>query len=221
MIGDPVIDPVTNLPKTHIEDGVPVIDRLPALVDTMASEGDALGLSRKSRLMEILSGQSLKSDSSAQAVHPTPALDHSHMLNNAEKRLVAEFIDLGGKYYNDLKAGGVATVGKLTQASFEATVYPILQSTCAATCHQAIGSTSTPAGTDFRQNRFVLTGAAEGDFNVTLTMISNVCTPATNYLLSRPSTVPHPAGASASAPAVLPVGSANYKTIAAWISGGC
>jgi len=221
MIGDPVIDPVTNLPKTHIEDGVPVIDRLPALVDTMASEGDALGLSRKSRLMEILSGQSLKSDSSAQAVHPTPALDHSHMLNNAEKRLVAEFIDLGGKYYNDLKAGGVATVGKLTQASFEATVYPILQSTCAATCHQAIGSTSTPAGTDFRQNRFVLTGAAEGDFNVTLTMISNVCTPATNYLLSRPSTVPHPAGASASAPAVLPVGSANYNTIAAWISGGC
>ena len=144
------------------------------------------------------------------------------MLNNAEKRLVAEFIDLGGKYFNDLKAGGVATVGKLTQASFETEVYPILQSTCAASCHQAIGSKAVPAGTDFRQNRFVLTGAAEGDFNVTLTMISDVCSnPENNYLLVRPSTVPHPAGASASAPAVLPAGGANYNKILSWIRGGC
>ena len=221
MIGDPVLD-ANGLPKTHIEDGVPVIERQPALVEAMASEGDALGLSRKSRLMEILSGQSLKADSTAQTIYPTPALDHSHMLNNAEKRLVAEFIDLGGKYFNDLKAGGVATVGKLTQASFETEVYPILQSTCAASCHQAIGSKAVPAGTDFRQNRFVLTGAAEGDFNVTLTMISDVCSnPKSNYLLVRPSTVPHPAGASASAPAVLPEGSANYNKILAWIAGGC
>jgi hypothetical protein len=143
------------------------------------------------------------------------------MLNAAEKRLVAEFIDLGGKYYNDLQAGGVRTVGKLTQASFETQVYPILMANCAASCHQAIGSSNSPAGTDFRQNRLVLTGAAEGDFNVTLTMISNVCSPASNYLLTRPSTVPHPAAASASAPAVLPVGSVNYNKILAWIGGGC
>jgi len=221
MTGDPVIDGVTGLPKTHIEEGVPVIDRLPALVDAMASEGDALGLARKSRLMEILSGQSLMSDAGARAAHPTPALDHSQMLNAAEKRLVAEFIDLGGKYFNDLKAGGVASVGLLTQASFEATIYPILKSTCAGACHQAIGSANVAAGTHFRQNRFVLTGEPEGDFNVTLTMVSNVCSPTGSLLLSRPSTAPHPAAASASAPAVLPVGSANYNTIASWISGGC
>jgi len=219
MIGDPVLDK-NGLPTTHIEDGVPVIDRQPALVEAMASEGDALGLSRKSRLMEILSGQTLKSSADAKAIYPTPTLDHSHMLNNAEKRLVAEFIDLGGKYYNDLQASGVATVGKLTQASFEAEVYPILQSTCAASCHQAIGSAAVPAGTNFRQNRFVLTGAAEGDFNVTLTMISNACSPANNYLLTRPSTVPHPDGATTAA-AVLPVGGANYNKILAWIVGGC
>lgn len=224
MIGDPVIDAVTGLPKTHIEEGVPVIDRLPALVDNMASEGDALGMARKSRLMEILSGQSLKAGSDALAAHPNPpgsAPDHSKMLNGAEKRLLAEFIDLGGKYYNDLFASGVTSVAKLTQASFEAQVYPIIKANCAASCHQAIGSVATPAATSFRQNRYVLTGDAEGDFNVTLSMISNACSPPSNFLLSRPSTVPHPAGAAASAPAVLPVGSANYNTIAAWINGGC
>jgi hypothetical protein len=191
-------------------------------VDTGASEGDALGLARKSRLMEILSGQTLMVGSEARKVHPTPTtLDHSKLLNKAELRLLAEFMDLGGKYYNDLSAGGVKQVAKLTQRSFEATVYPILQSTCAAGCHQAIGSKNAAAGSNFRQNRFVLTGAPEGDFNVTLSMISNVCAPPSNYLLSRPSTVPHPAAASASAPAVLPADSANYKAIAAWIAGGC
>jgi hypothetical protein len=85
----------------------------------------------------------------------------------------------------------------------------------------AIGSTNTPAGTSFFQNKLVLTGDAEGDFNVTLTMISDACQPASNYLLSRPSTVPHPSGATGQASAVLPAGSANYTTIANWIQSGC
>jgi hypothetical protein len=93
--------------------------------------------------------------------------------------------------------------------------------TCAANCHQAIGSTTTPAGTSFFQNRLVLTGDPDGDFNVTLTMISDVCQPASNYLLSRPSTVPHPAGAVGQTTAVLPVGSAGYNSIANWIQSGC
>ncbi|MBX3619030.1 MAG: PD40 domain-containing protein [Rhizobacter sp.] len=218
MIGDPVIDQGTGLPTFHLEDGVPVIDRLPALVSTDASEGDAMGLSRKSRLAEILFGEDLASGQEAHDVHPTPALDHSTMLTAGEKRLVAEWIDLGGKYYNDLFASGVTQVAKLTQASFESTVYPIILANCASACHQAIGSTATPAGTNFRQNRYVLTGDAEGDFNSTLTMISNVCAPASNYLLSRPSTAPHPAAGTG---AILPVGSANYNAIANWIAGGC
>jgi hypothetical protein len=90
-------------------------------------------------------------------------------------------------------------------------------------CHGASGSsaTGTPAlGTSFRNNRFVLTGDADGDFNVTLTMITDTCNAPSNYLLKRPSTAPHPVGAVGGA-AVLPVGSANYNAIAAWISGGC
>ena len=85
---------------------------------------------------------------------------------------------------------------------------------------------AVPVGTSFRNNRFVLTGDAEGDYNVTLTMISNACNAASNYLLKKPSTSPHPLGAvagpaSAPAPAVIPVGSAKYNTIAAWIATGC
>ena len=64
-------------------------------------------------------------------------------------------------------------------------------------------------------------GDPSGDYNVTLTMINNACVPASNYLLSKPSTVPHPAGAVGASTAVLPVGSANYNAIANWIAAGC
>src|SRR5205085_4946632 len=111
----------------------------------------------------------------------------------------------------------------LSQATFETDVFPILRTTCAAGCHQAIGSSASavPIGTSFRNNRFVLTGDVEGDFGVTLTMISNACAATSNYLLKKPSTVPHPTGAVGMTSAVLPVGSANYNKIAAWIATGC
>ncbi|MBW8832698.1 MAG: hypothetical protein JF606_25530 [Burkholderiales bacterium] len=226
MIGDPVIDEDTGLPVTRLDEGVPIIVRQPALVDTMASEGDALGLSRKSRLVEILWGDTLMAGEDARTSHPTPpgtAPNHATMLNAAEKRLVAEWIDTGGKYYNDPFNGssGVRQIATLNQANFEAKVYPIIKANCAASCHQAVGSTATPAGTKFNRNRFVLTGDPEGDFGVTLTMISNTCAPASNFLLSKPSTVPHPAGMLTQTQTILPVGSANYNAIAAWIASGC
>jgi hypothetical protein len=198
------------------------------LVNTAASEGEALGLARKSRLIEIMSGQSLMSDSAARTAHPNPpasAPDHTKMLNLAEKRLIAEWIDLGGQYFNDPfdAASGVRSISGLSQTTFEAQVLPILRSTCAASCHQGVGSSNAPlpVGTSFSNDRFVLTGDVTGDYNVALTMISNACSPSANPLLSKPSTVPHPANAAGSAGAVLPMGSANYNTIANWIAGGC
>jgi hypothetical protein len=225
-VGDPVIDPVTGLPQFRIEEGVPVIVRSAALVNTDASEGEALGLARKSRLVEIMAGKTFSSDAGAQTTHPNPpntAPDHSIMLTKAEKRLIAEWIDLGSKYYNDPfnANSGVRTVATLSRAVFDAQVYPIMLANCAASCHQAIGSANVPAGTSFQQNRLVLTGDADGDFNVTLTMVSNACQPASNYLLSRPSTAPHPAGAVGQTTPPLPVGSANYTTISNWIASGC
>ena len=228
LLGDPVIDSTTGLPRTSMRDGVPVIERGPALVETDASEGDAIGLARKSRLTEILFGETLKASGAAVAAHPTPpgsAPNHASLLNAAEKRLISEWMDLGGQYYNDPYSGGngVLSISGLSEETFNTAVFPILRSTCASGCHQAVGSSEggVETGTSFSSNRFVLTGDAEGDYNVTLSMISDACTPASNFLLSRPSTVPHPSGAPAQGMAVLPVGSANYNAIANWIRTGC
>lgn len=216
MVGDPVIDSATGLPQIRIVEGEPEVVREAGLVNSEASEGDALGMTRKSRLAEILFGETLAASAESRTLYPTPTINHANLLSAGEKRLLAEWMDLGGKYYNDIFAAGAQQVAKLTQQSFQTQVYPIIMSTCAASCHQAVGSTAN--GTNFRQNRYVLTGSPEGDFNVTLSMISNVCSPTTSYLLSRPSTNPHPTAGTA---AILPVGSANYNAIATWIAGGC
>jgi hypothetical protein len=73
----------------------------------------------------------------------------------------------------------------------------------------------------FQSNRFILTGNAEGDYNVTLTMVSNTCSAANNALLQRPSTAPHPSGSLGQTTPPLPAGSAGYQTILNWISAGC
>ncbi len=227
VLGDPLIDAATGQPVFRLDDGVPMIVRGPALVETSSGASNTAGQARKSRLTEILFGETLLAGSDARTAHPNPpgtAPNHALMLNKAERRLVAEWMDLGGQYYNDPfnANAGVRTVTTLSQASFVAEVQPVLRATCAASCHQAIGSDVTvPVGASFRQNRFVLTGSAEGDFGATLSMISNTCSPASNLLLARPSTVPHPAGAVAQVAAVLPAGSAGYNAISAWILRGC
>jgi len=228
-LGPPLLD-ASGKPVLQVQDGVLVAQRAPALVETRADETNVVGLARQSRLTEILFGSTLMSpvtDPTAVTLYPNPpasAPNHASLLNAAEKRLVAEWVDLGGKYYNDPfnAASGMVSVSVLNQTTFTATVYPIIMANCATGCHMAVGSNQTaPAGTSFVENKFVLTGNPAGDFNNTLTMISNTCVPASNYLLSKPSTIPHPAGAQGQTAAVLPVGSANYTAIAAWIATGC
>jgi hypothetical protein len=225
LIGAPELD-ANGKPVIFFEDGEPMLERLPAMVATDASEDDVTGLSRKSRLFEILAGGVIMSDATSQSTYPAPpasAPDHSKMLNKAEMRLLAEWIDTGGKYYNDPFApgSGVRTLATLNQDTFVSTIYPILTNTCAG-CHQALGSDDKPVGsTSFHDNRFVLTGSPDGDFNVTMTMISDTCHPPLDYLLARPSTIPHPPGITGQTTAILPAASADYKTVSDWILTGC
>jgi hypothetical protein len=115
----------------------------------------------------------------------------------------------------------VRTATALSRTAFDATVYPVIQANC-VTCHQPTGNAgAAQSGQSYLRNRYVLTGDAEGDYNVTLTMISNACNAPSNALLSRPSTLPHPAGAVGQTAAVLPAGSAGYSAIASWITSGC
>jgi hypothetical protein len=224
LVGDPVIDPATGQPVTRLEDGVPVVVRNAALVETMA--GSALGLTRSSRLGEIMFGESLKASAAARTAHPNPpatAPDHASLLNLAEKRLITEWMDLGGQYFNNVAASTspVRTATALSRTAFDASVYPVIQANCVV-CHQPTGNAgSAQTGQSFLRNRYVLTGDAEGDYNVTLTMISNACVAASNALLQRPSTVPHPAGAVGQTVPVLAAGSAGYNAIATWIGSGC
>jgi hypothetical protein len=224
LVGDPVIDPVSGQPVTRLEDGVPVVVRNAALVETMA--GGALGLTRSSRLGEIMFGEQLKASAAARTAHPAPpatAPDHSTLLNLAEKRLITEWMDLGGQYFNNVAASTspVRTATALSRTAFDANVYPVIQANCVV-CHEPTGNAgATQTGQSFLRNRYVLTGDAEGDYNVTLTMISNACVAASNALLQRPSTVPHPAGAVGQSTPVLAAGSPGYTAIATWISAGC
>jgi len=193
------------------------------LVENMA--GSAEGIARSSRLTEIMFGEQLKSSAEARSVHPNPpagAPNHASLLNAAEKRLISEWMDLGGQYLNDpSQSASVRSVAALSRSTFEASVLPVLQSTCMA-CHQPVGNAgAAQATTSFARNRFVLTGNPAGDYNVTLTMVTDTCNAAANALLMRPSTVPHPAGATGQTTPVLASASAGYAAIASWISSGC
>jgi hypothetical protein len=161
MVGPPLIQ--NGQPVLEVLDGVQVVETGPALVYSMASESQAVGLARQSRLVEILAGQTLMSSSRCpgRSIRRPTTPNHAGMLNASEMRLVTEWIDLGGKYYNDPfnSASGVITISPLSQATYQAQVYPILLSTCAANCHMARGSnTKVPAGQSFVENKFVLTG---------------------------------------------------------------
>jgi hypothetical protein len=214
MLGDPVIG-ANGQPVTRIREGVPELVLGPALVETMA--GDAMGLARSSRLGEILFGETLKAGTEARTAHPNPpagAPNHATLLNAAEKRVVTEWMDLGGQYFNNVAASNspARRVTALSESVFAASVLPVLTSNCSG-CHQP--------GTSFARNRFILTGSLEGDYNVSLTMVSNTCVAASNPLLARPSTSPHPSGAAAGSTPPLPAGSGGYNAIASWISAGC
>lgn len=212
-----------GVPVEVVRSGIRLAVLKPARVNNLASQSDMAGLARKSRLMEILSGEELKASAETRRLYPTPALDHAKLLNAAEMRLLAEWIDLGGQYHNNPNLNGESrSINSLSRTVFDAKVHPILMSVCAG-CHQA-NDGSTDSGKAVAGNRFVLTGGSQGDFNVSLSMVNNACKPedASNYLLSKPSENPHPANlATPQAAAPLPAGSEKYGLIREWIAVGC
>jgi len=218
LIGDPVLDG-NGLPTFEIVD-----DEL-RLVLTEAQVNP--GTARGSHLIEVLFNYEIKSALPL----AVPRTDHSTMLNASEKRLVSEWIDLGAQYYNSPRDGGVLRgVTGLSEANFNTTVHPILLNRCGA-CHQAVGlpgTGGTAPNVGFVGRRFVLTGQAEGDFNVTLSMVGNIANPATTPLLARPVSnglAPNPVhpqipiGSPTPTP-VLSTGDADYKAICNWIQAG-
>jgi len=214
MVGDPVLD-ASGFPVIEVQDDELVVVRGEAQVNA--------GLSRGSHLIEVLFHQELRSDLPISVTTP----DHSAMLNASEKRLVAEWIDIGGQYYNSPRdgAGALRGVTGLDEGAFHTAdttdrdIHTILLERCGA-CHQAVGQPGTGGAPNggFTGARYVLTGQAEGDFNATLSMIGDVSNPPTTELLRRPaSTGTNPTHAPGP---ILPVGDPDYNAICNWIQAG-
>ena len=233
MIGDPILDPTTGLPTITIkDDGELIVNRETAAV--------SVGSARSSILAAVLYNKALKAPdrriNGVDVAITAISVDHSSMTNASERRVINEWIDLGGQYYNTAFNGDTDGDGTLEQSElrsppsglsesvFNSTVHPILMSECAG-CHQAFGGNGATgaANASFTRNRFVLTGNAEGDFNITSTMVSDTSTAANNILLSKPVSTDgnvHPQidNGAGGTKAVMSVSDSNYTIIANWIT---
>jgi hypothetical protein len=230
LVGNPLLDANGKPIITINEDGEFMIAReVPPVTP---------GSARGSRLIERMFEQPLLAGASGTTqrafcraggtacVNSAIYQDHSTIpspLNVSEKRIITEWIDIGGTYFNDPYSGSTlrSVAAQLSESVFACKVQPILQANCAS-CHQPFGgngSSSGPANPSFAPSRFVLTGNTPADFGVTATMVTNIAAPDSSLLLLRPSrsitdTPPHPG-----ATPVLPSASADYSSIRAWIAG--
>jgi Hydrazine synthase alpha subunit middle domain len=230
LVGKIKLD-ASNRPIITINnDGEVEVARFPAAVAT----GQANQSSRTSHLIEVISNQELRANGDQDDPQTLGGVhDHSAYLNAAEKRLVTEWVDIGAQYYNSPfdGSGKPRGVTGLSETTFNSSVHPILMGRCAG-CHQAFGTADDGAPNlndplpGFVGNRFVLTGNLEGDFNVTLSMVNNVCNPAVSHLLSRPAssgtnpTHPPLDPAAPTPQPILPSSDADYQTIFDWIAAG-
>lgn len=158
--------------------------------EPLVSVGGSANSSRTSHLIETIYHQKLRAAES----HTLGVLDHSLMMSASEKRLVTEWVDIGAQYINDpfeldggvykVKPNLLSNVG-VSQTQFNSSVHPRLMADCQS-CHKPGEDSDNNANASSGQNRFVLTGNPIGDFNVTVAMINDLCTPANNDLLRRP-----------------------------------
>ncbi|TDU32014.1 hypothetical protein DFR24_1402 [Panacagrimonas perspica] len=219
-LGKVQFDPDTGLPIVREDDGEIEVVRDDPIVKT----GGSRDSSRSSPLFEKL----LERELTASAPLPARTVNHAGMMNPGELRLLAEWADVGAQYYNDPFNGLPRTLANtrgvkgLDETIFEEDVHPILLERCSM-CHQPVGNGGGDPGS-FERNQFVLTGDTEGDYNVTLTMVNNVCNPPANPLLMRPTSNdlgahPHPQIGTPPRPVMSPL-EADYTTIRDWIASG-
>ena len=235
MVGDPILDANGFPTVTIASDGDIRIARERAYVSVASSRSSVLtavlyGSQLKSRNRQITKSGVLTEETIAEI-----SQDHSFMTNASERRIINEWIDMGGQYYNtafnaDSNGNGIQDQSELrspprglSASTFESTVQPILMRACAG-CHQPFNdgdSTTGTANAEFTgRNRFILTGNAEGDLNIATTMVSDtsVAGVANNKLLSIPTSADGSIHPQVNNLPVLTTGSDDYNAIESWIT---
>ena len=219
LMGDPILD-ANNQPIVDVTDDgeLRVRRQTPNVIP---------GESRASFLTEVLFNREL---AATKALSPTRTINHethaAASLTLGERRLIAEWIDLGAQYYNTPfdSGGAVRGVRGLDEDVFETAVHPILRARCMS-CHGAVGTNGT-ANPNFQGKRYVLTGSEEGDFNMTAAMVNRTDNPALSYLLQRPASDggtgspvhPRPNGQAILSPTSADTAiQGDYRTLCNWI----
>ncbi len=210
----------------------------------LVNVGGSANSSRTSGLAERISDTELRA-----ADYSLGFMQHSGLLTPEEKWMVYTWMDGGAQYINDpyelvngqfvIRQDIVSNNG-VSRSEFNQSIQPILTQECAS-CHNPSGlsassATDTESESDGNKghNRFVLTGNSNGDYTVTLAMINNLCVPAANDLLLRPTSdnvapnLAHPQilvdpndPLSATQPVFSDTGpGSSYDTILTWISMG-
>jgi len=214
LIGDPVLEGTPPRPRLTVVDGEVRVEQSDAQVTP--------GLARGSHLIEVLFNQELKQDGvSNYLLGPT---NHGGLLNDSEKRLVSEWVDLGAQYYNSPRTSGgtLRGVTGMNLAAFNSSIHNILLTRCGA-CHNPVGTVGA-APPNFVGRRYVLTGDPEGDFNVTLSMVGDRAQPMATQLLRRPASngtgigLTNPLHGLLNGSPILSTTDPDYVSICNWIS---
>lgn len=231
MIDEPVLDANQNV-RTEINRNGEI-----EIVRIGRSAPVAAGSARESRLIERLFEEPLRASAPAGTVRsycdvtgrdaqsgapiwgqslttsPAPCRDHRNMLTAAEKRVISEWIDLGGQYYNDVydSSGSLrSNAAALNRTTFNCQIQPMLDTQCAS-CHAPFGSGGVE-NAQFNGRRYVLTGQGNGDFSATATMVTTFNPPSDSRLLQAIANAVH-TGALGSGQTTA------YSAFQSWIAG--
>lgn len=220
-----VLGPVVPGAEMEGHDGRRVLQRERPWVEV----GGAADSSRSSRLMQALYQLDI----------------HNGLLNSSERRLIAEWIDLGAQYYNSPWDAGADEderweLAELRnhalpdRAQFSSEIHPILMQECAS-CHRVHGRSGEPDDLGLYNgghapNRFMLSGDPEGNYHISsaFAFAGDTCNADASPLLQRArgtenTTPPHPTvtAEDGSRHPVLRPGDSAYTRLAEWVASGC
>lgn len=174
------------------------------------------GYARGSYLIEKIFNEELFSERGL----PDAGLDHSNMLNDAEKRLLSEWIDLGAQYINspyDENGEIRSSAGSLSSATFSRIVSTAMIINCAG-CHRLLGP-SGDANNRFVGGDFILYDDSSQDFVAASGYVDDFNNPQNNRLLTIPmDTSIHPAKDNGQP--YLTSDMILYKNLVQWIEEG-